>query len=65
MAVLSAPRGGPATVNLMAPIVVNASTRKGAQVHLEGTRFSTRELFVLPKAEANEGPAARDAASAP
>jgi flagellar assembly factor FliW len=34
----------------LAPIVVNAATRKGAQVILEGTRFSTRELFVLPQA---------------
>ena len=51
--VLSAPRGQPATVNLMAPIIVNVTTRRGAQVFLEGTRFTTRELFVLahPKPE--------------
>jgi flagellar assembly factor FliW len=48
LAVLSAPPNLPATVNLMAPIIVNAITRMGAQVLLEGTRFSTRELFVLP-----------------
>jgi flagellar assembly factor FliW len=48
LAVLSAPPGMPATVNLMAPIIVNAVTRAGAQVLLEGTRFSTRELFILP-----------------
>jgi flagellar assembly factor FliW len=50
LVVLSAPRGQPATVNLLAPIVVNAQTHHGAQVILEGSRFSTRELFVLPRA---------------
>lgn len=50
MAVLCALSGQPATVNLLAPIVVNAATRRGAQVILEGTRFSTREFFVLPDA---------------
>jgi flagellar assembly factor FliW len=50
MVVLCALAGQPATVNLLAPIVVNAATRKGAQIILEGTRFSTRELFVLPQA---------------
>ncbi|MCK6532613.1 MAG: flagellar assembly protein FliW [Polyangiaceae bacterium] len=49
MAVLSAPPSGPATVNLMAPILVNAAERKGVQVFLEGTRFSTRELYFLPR----------------
>ncbi len=48
LAVLSAPRNQPATVNLMAPIVVNAHTRQGAQIFLEGSRYSTRELFVIP-----------------
>jgi flagellar assembly factor FliW len=48
LAVLCAPRGQPATVNLLAPIVVNATTRMAAQLVLDGTRFSTRELFVLP-----------------
>ncbi len=52
--VLSAPPSQPATVNLMAPIVVNASTRTGAQVLLEGTQFSTRELFALPAPSENE-----------
>ncbi|MEZ4224486.1 MAG: flagellar assembly protein FliW [Polyangiaceae bacterium] len=47
LAVLCAPRGQPATVNLMAPIVVNSTTRQGAQIALDGTRFSTRELFLL------------------
>jgi flagellar assembly factor FliW len=60
MVVLCALSGQPATVNLLAPIVVNAATRRGAQVILEGTRFTTRELFVLPqatRAQAPEGPA--------
>lgn len=46
MVVLCAPHGLPATVNLLAPIFVNVATRCGAQVILEGSRFSTRELFV-------------------
>jgi flagellar assembly factor FliW len=50
LVVLCAPIGQPATVNLMAPIVVNSETRTGAQVILEGSRFSTREVFVAPKA---------------
>lgn len=49
MAVLCAPRSGPATVNLMAPIVVNVTKRIGIQVFLEGTRFSAREMFMLPR----------------
>jgi flagellar assembly factor FliW len=48
LAVLSAPLQQPATVNLLAPLIVNASTRVGAQVFLEGSRFSTQELFALP-----------------
>lgn len=52
MVVLCALSNQPATVNLLAPIVVNATTRKGAQVILEGTRFSTREYFALPSAQA-------------
>lgn len=54
MAVLSAPKGGPATVNLMAPIVVNVATRKAAQVLLDGTRFSTRELYFAPREPVHE-----------
>ena len=49
LAVLCAPIGQPATVNLMAPIIINSETRTGAQVILEGSRFSTREVFVAPK----------------
>ena len=58
MVVLSAPQGQPATVNLLAPILVNVTTRRGAQIILEGSRFSTRELFIreqepeAPKAQA-------------
>jgi flagellar assembly factor FliW len=48
LVVLCAPIGQAATVNLLAPVVVNAQTRTGAQVILEGSRFSTREVFVLP-----------------
>jgi flagellar assembly factor FliW len=47
MVVLCALANQPATVNLLAPIVVNAATRQAAQVILEGTRFSTREYFAL------------------
>jgi len=47
MAVLCASAGQPATVNLLAPVVVNVRSRKGAQILLEGTRFSTSEPFVL------------------
>lgn len=46
MVVLSAPQGQPATVNLLAPILVNVATRRGAQIILDGSRFSTRELFI-------------------
>jgi flagellar assembly factor FliW len=66
MVVLCALANQPATVNLLAPIVVNATTRKGAQVILEGTRFSTREYFALPDAargsESNGNQAATAAA---
>ena len=48
LVVLNAPPGVPATVNLVAPIIVNATTRKGAQLLLEGSRFTTREIFMLP-----------------
>jgi len=49
LAVLSAPSAQPATVNLMAPIIVNAKSRMGAQVVLEGTHFSTREPYILAR----------------
>lgn len=60
LAVLSAPRDQPATVNLLAPLLVNAATRTGAQVILEGSRFSTQELFAFPS-EARPGEPSRAA----
>jgi flagellar assembly factor FliW len=56
MAVLCASAGQPATVNLLAPIVVNVRSRKGAQILLEGTRFSTSEPFVLREMPAAQAP---------
>jgi flagellar assembly factor FliW len=47
MAVLSAAAGKPATVNLLAPIVVNVTTRIGTQVLLDDAKFSTTEPFAL------------------
>ena len=49
LAVLCAPIGQPATVNLLAPVIVNSETRTGAQVILDGSRFGTREVFVAPQ----------------
>jgi len=49
LAVLCATQLQPATVNLLAPLLINSATRQGAQVFLEGLRFTTRELFVLPQ----------------
>jgi flagellar assembly factor FliW len=52
MAVLAAPKGQPATVNLLAPVIVNVATRVGAQLFLEGSSYTTRELFVMrPRAD--------------
>jgi flagellar assembly factor FliW len=48
LAVLCASKLAPATINLLAPLLVNSVTRQGAQVFLEGSRFTTREPFVLP-----------------
>lgn len=48
MIVLCAPGGGATpTVNLLAPIIVNAETRLGAQILLDDARFSTREPFAV------------------
>lgn len=60
LVVLCAPNGQPATVNLLAPIVVNVATRSGVQLILDGSRFSTRELFVRPVEDAPQ-PAAQAA----
>jgi len=57
MAVLNAPgAGAPASVNLMAPIIVNAETRQGAQLLLDSSNYSTQEPFVLRTAEARTSP---------
>jgi flagellar assembly factor FliW len=57
MAVLNAPgAGAPASVNLMAPIVVNADTRQGAQLLLETSNYSTQEPFVLRSADVRSNP---------
>jgi flagellar assembly factor FliW len=57
LAVLCAPRLQPATVNLLAPLLINSVSRQGAQVFLEGSRFTTRELFVLPPSGESQAPA--------
>jgi flagellar assembly factor FliW len=56
LAVLSAPTNQPATVNLLAPLIVNAVTRTGAQVFLDGSRYSTQELFGLSRATSSQVP---------
>jgi flagellar assembly factor FliW len=61
LAVLCAPRLQPATVNLLAPLLINSVTRQGAQVFLEGSRFTTRELFVLPNPGSSPSQAASEA----
>ncbi|HTQ07766.1 MAG TPA: flagellar assembly protein FliW [Polyangiaceae bacterium] len=52
LVVLCATPNAPVTVNLVAPIIVNALTWTGVQTILEGTKFTTREVFVMPKAPA-------------
>jgi flagellar assembly factor FliW len=64
MVVLCALPNQPATVNLLAPIVVNAATRRGAQVILEGSRFSTREFFAIPDAARGKSAGGEQAATA-
>ncbi len=67
LAVLCASELQPATVNLLAPLLINSVNRQGAQVFLEGSRFTTRELFVLPAPTETvdaEGKAARAAEAA-
>lgn len=46
LAVLTALPRTPPTVNLLAPVVINANTLCGAQILLEGSRFTTRERLV-------------------
>ena len=64
LVVMSAPRNQPATVNLLAPLLINSQTRQGAQVFLEGSKYSTRELFVIPKTpeQSSDEPRAKIAA---
>lgn len=45
--VLTALPDCPATVNLLAPLLINTDTRMGAQAMLDGSRFTTREPFAL------------------
>jgi flagellar assembly factor FliW len=47
LVVLTCQRGMNPTVNMTAPIVVNARTRCGTQVILQGSRFASRELLEL------------------
>jgi len=56
LVVLSASPAAPATVNLMAPIVVNSTTRQGAQVVLTQTRFTTATFDRKPAQAAAEAP---------
>jgi hypothetical protein len=41
---------------MLAPVVINATSRVGAQVFLEGSRFSIRESFVGPKTKPANDP---------
>jgi flagellar assembly factor FliW len=55
MAVLNVSGAGiDATVNLLAPIIVNVETRQGAQILLEASQYSTREPFMLLSTERDE-----------
>lgn len=66
LVVLCAPPDEPATVNLLAPLVVDSQTRRGGQVFLEGSRFTTRELFVVqPSQEGGHASALPEAAKPP
>ena len=60
LVVLCATPGVPATVNLQAPIIVDAASFTAVQTILEGTKYTTREIFVVPAAAAQ--PAAAVAA---
>ena len=53
MVVLTCQSGMTPTINMMSPIVVDAKTRQGAQVILQGTRYQSREVLSLrPMADA-------------
>ena len=52
MLVLTCQHGMAPTINMVSPIVVDAKTRTGAQLILQGTRFASREVLTLrPYAE--------------
>lgn len=53
LVVLCASESAALTVNLMAPVVINAETRRGAQVIMNGTRFSTATLGTKESAGAS------------
>ncbi|HEX4338170.1 MAG TPA: flagellar assembly protein FliW [Polyangiaceae bacterium] len=55
MLVLTCQHGLAPTINMMSPIVVDAKTRTGAQLILQGTRFASREVLTL-RPYADEGP---------
>jgi flagellar assembly factor FliW len=50
LVVMCANPGSEATVNLQAPIIVDAASWTGVQTILEGTKYTTREVFVVPAA---------------
>jgi len=52
LVVMCASPGTPPTVNLAAPIIVDAATWTGVQTILEGTKYTTREVYVVPAAAA-------------
>ncbi len=54
MCVLNVSALAGATVNLVAPIVVDSETRIGAQILLDATKYSTQEAFRV-RPEAQEG----------
>ncbi len=55
MLVLTCQHGMAPTINMMSPIVVDAKTRTGAQLILQGTRFASREVLTL-RPYADESP---------
>jgi flagellar assembly factor FliW len=65
MCVLNVSALAGATVNLVAPIVVDSETRAGAQILLDATKYSTQEIFkVRPEAAEAEAEAAAAAGGA-
>jgi flagellar assembly factor FliW len=59
LVVLCATPQAPVTVNLVAPIIVNAVSWTGVQTILDGTKFTTREVFLMPKSESAAAPLAQ------